>query len=1050
MADPWEQDAIIEPHSFKDPAYDRYDEISAQKVGIPVDLLKSIRLKGERSNADQVSKSGARTVYQFIPSTRDAFLKKYGVDAYKDGQSASMAAALHLKESLDRHGGDASKAAAEYIGGPDVSQHGKQTDKYAKRVMKGAAPAPWEADPIVPEEQGVQPRHTDLSKIGLTPSPGQRQTQLAQPNQPSLLSYTGDQLKKGMFEDVLPLMTTVARVAVADPRMVNSLRQSKSISEAIGDLHRQNVEVFKNIGQVKDVAQPLNVAGQPSKAAEYAGTIARFAGAGGPFSARAVALSSAKALAATVETLGTISSGMLSAEAKDWAGAWHKELGLTKEQAEAWGSTLGALGGPGLIAAIGKKFQQMGNLAMVQDLTNRFGKAKDAIVAKMGTPGMQEAAKARVASRGAGEVSQKIQEEIKLHPGSAAALQEEMALRQQIPGFQSNIARATEAPALLGQQQSMMSTSPEHLAMGAEEESRLRSAVTGFQEAKFPAGKVSVPEQAKSTFEKQADSVQQRLNHVDNKLRQMSASGKRLDMTAAGGEAKNLLEQQLKLQQEKSALNYSAWYEEGRKLNYRPSTRDIYSSTAGVAGSDATKWVDKSPIIHKILTDYAPKKVKGLIVGESGKPLISGTEIPTIPLKEWHSLYKRLGREIGKAQAENTPQARALLETLRPIQHSLYGMIEKDMAGKGRLESLFRDANAFHQKNVVENFQKGVVGKVRDLNKFGETTPPSKVIAKVWATPEGVEQYFNAMGTHPQARKVYEDGVVDLFMNKVAKDGVIDPAKARDFLAKNARKLDLTPNVRQNLINRTQATETVLARRDAIVRQQKEMDKGILAQTFRSEQPDLVIGKAMNNPADMRQLVAAVKNNPEATKSLAREVSTNISKMRDPHTYLAENENTLKPLMDQLGKDHWNNLQTITKAQRKIGLVTTPTTVTPPGAKGFIKELTGVEAQSFLTRVLGLGNIKGSEAYRTLFLGSKFAFKISAEAQQKALEATFFNPDVASVLAGMQKNGITQKAINEFKNHLLAHGVRILTTAPGLAQERQDVERRRTKLESEQ
>lgn len=126
------------PKSFDDPAYDAADASAAATAGIDPILLRSIRTKGERSNADQVSSKGATTPYQFIPATRKAILDKYGIDVTLNPQNASLGAAYLLKEGLDRNGGDASQAVAEYHGGLDRSQHGPINRAYVERVMGGA------------------------------------------------------------------------------------------------------------------------------------------------------------------------------------------------------------------------------------------------------------------------------------------------------------------------------------------------------------------------------------------------------------------------------------------------------------------------------------------------------------------------------------------------------------------------------------------------------------------------------------------------------------------------------------------------------------------------------------------------------------------------------------------------------------------------------------------------------------------------------------------------------------------------------------------------
>lgn len=127
--------------SYKDPTYDVLDAKISQELGLPSGLLSGIRLRGERSNANQVSSAGARTVYQITPTTRDLFLKKYGVDAYKSPADAAKVAGLHLQESLQRNRGDSTAAVREYIGGTNPENYGPVTAAYVQRVQGGKSPS---------------------------------------------------------------------------------------------------------------------------------------------------------------------------------------------------------------------------------------------------------------------------------------------------------------------------------------------------------------------------------------------------------------------------------------------------------------------------------------------------------------------------------------------------------------------------------------------------------------------------------------------------------------------------------------------------------------------------------------------------------------------------------------------------------------------------------------------------------------------------------------------------------------------------------------------
>ncbi len=136
--------ALAFPVSFRDPQYAALDDATSAKLGLPPGLLPSIRLNGERSNADQVSEDNARTPYQIIPATRQAAIKKWGIDPYLSAQNASEVAGLLLKDSLTRNKGDVAAAAAEYHGGTDQAAWGAKTRAYVQRVI-GALPA---AEPV--------------------------------------------------------------------------------------------------------------------------------------------------------------------------------------------------------------------------------------------------------------------------------------------------------------------------------------------------------------------------------------------------------------------------------------------------------------------------------------------------------------------------------------------------------------------------------------------------------------------------------------------------------------------------------------------------------------------------------------------------------------------------------------------------------------------------------------------------------------------------------------------------------------------------------------
>ena len=137
---------------YTDPFYDKTDEIASKKTGVPLEILKSIRLYGEQSNEWQTSGAGAKGVYQFTKSTRNQILEKYGLDAWNPNQ-ASLAAAKLLKDNADRHNGDYYTAIREYHGGTEPRNWGKYNRKYIENVTRG-----------ISELRGNNPYYNNISQ----------------------------------------------------------------------------------------------------------------------------------------------------------------------------------------------------------------------------------------------------------------------------------------------------------------------------------------------------------------------------------------------------------------------------------------------------------------------------------------------------------------------------------------------------------------------------------------------------------------------------------------------------------------------------------------------------------------------------------------------------------------------------------------------------------------------------------------------------------------------------------------------------------------------
>lgn len=133
------------PNSYSDPYWTQLASATEQKLGLPTGLLGSIVTHGERSNSDQVSEAGAKTPFQITPATRDAVLKRDGIDAYLSPENAAEVAGLVLKDGVnfakqrtDDPEAQNRLAAGFYHGGGDTANWGPRTHAYVARVSDGA------------------------------------------------------------------------------------------------------------------------------------------------------------------------------------------------------------------------------------------------------------------------------------------------------------------------------------------------------------------------------------------------------------------------------------------------------------------------------------------------------------------------------------------------------------------------------------------------------------------------------------------------------------------------------------------------------------------------------------------------------------------------------------------------------------------------------------------------------------------------------------------------------------------------------------------------
>ena len=119
--------------SYQSASYNPLEESAGKEFGVPAGVLTQLRTKGEKSNANQVSEVGARSVYQITPETRQLIIQKYQFDPWANPKDAARGAAIVARD-MYRKFGNWNDAMTGYHGGNDPRNWGPRTRAYTQRT----------------------------------------------------------------------------------------------------------------------------------------------------------------------------------------------------------------------------------------------------------------------------------------------------------------------------------------------------------------------------------------------------------------------------------------------------------------------------------------------------------------------------------------------------------------------------------------------------------------------------------------------------------------------------------------------------------------------------------------------------------------------------------------------------------------------------------------------------------------------------------------------------------------------------------------------------
>lgn len=779
-----------------------------------------------------------------------------------------------------------------------------------------------------------------------------------------------------------------------------------------------------NALDVKNMPVPKNEYGKESKSNEYLMKGAEFLGSGLVPGIGVVSLAERKLIAALTEVAATTISSFSAVEGKEIGKNMAVKMGADPARGEMLGEFLGSMAGPGAVAAASSATQKALNktTSAISDATGITGVSKEA-----------------QATAGKAMAIKQIKESLEAAPDSIKNLSEAVDVQAKVPGFKPTLGQASGAPGVIAIENKLAAAHPQSLAKAAERDIENIASLKDFTKDKFPESTLSPTKPVETRYQQIVKTQQAKLDATNHQIERLAIKQETSDTAAIGARLRELRDEaQIPARAIKNAA-YRDVYEAANKAGLKADVGDVQAIMKEVAGSDAQAAQIMPSLysdVNNAIKQYKPK-AGPVLVDAQGAPLTPTSKAIEVPFEALHSMQKRANADLNAALAAGDGNKAYLIgqvrdkisDKIKAFEGAEYG----DVAGKLKAAN---QANAEYSRI----FKEGLGGKTGPyaMNKYGKVTNDEDVVRKLVFNPEnkrGTKEFFDIYGSNPEAHKLLKDGVTDMFAKAVVRDGEIKPALVETFMRQHKQQLDLLPGIRSQLKNTDAMNDALLTRRAAIVDQQKAVDKSVVAKIAKAEDADAVIKSALTNPAELKTLVAQASRSPEGTQSLARAVADAVSQEKNPRQFLAENERMLKPLLNKLGPNHYENLQTLTKAEEMMGRVRPPTNVNLDKLKDIGEQTVGTSGKGILSRLMNVNKGYASAEYVTFDLGGRYIYKVKTEEANRIMEAAIYDPEMAKALVNMPKQKASE-AMNSLKAHALAHGIRVESVA--LNNERRD------------
>lgn len=686
------------------------------------------------------------------------------------------------------------------------------------------------------------------------------------------------------------------------------------------------------------------------------------------------------------------------------------------EASEATAAGLGAQWQGDIFAdAFGENYRFLGELAggmtgptavaSIKTLLQKHGLVTQPLMAALKVRGIDDARALANDYGGAiarNRAKNKIAQAIGDSPSSSLNIDRSLELGDEIEGFKPNPSQASGSPGMEAMQQSIETKNVANINRAVKNELANVDAIQSYYRRAFPEPTLK-EFTAKKTFKATRNDLRREFRDIEARQAEVAKGYGRKPVEAGGIRLKAIAKKKMDAVRAAKNIKYDELYKTADEMGVVDDVSDIRKLVTDVQADDQY-FFDTVPGVYK--------KIKSLI-GETG-PSAGGLPPPTLAATEnvatfrkIHSLYREISREYGRALRSDDGTK---LFHLGGIKNALDDKLAK-FGDKtyGNFANHKNAVDAFYRDEYYNVFKQGLGAKVLGIGK-NKPTPEGLIISKnvlKKGTSQGLDQFNKLYEDVPEAQQFLHDGILDVFSRNTVKQGKLSQTAIDTFMGDYKEVLDKLPTAKKTFAA-TDALLDTMARRQQKLKARETLFAKESASRYAKlagfDDLDASVEYALTDKGSMRILLRSMKTR-EAKESLASTFADHVMDQKSPWQFLVDNEDTLRPVLNQLKPGHYNNLRNTAEAMNILDRHSTILRINPNKATtDQLQEMIGTSVPSAFAQLRWAALYgKTSMSYVGVDIGSKYLYKLHQDNVERLIEEALYEPDLAKLISDITK-----------------------------------------------